>query len=1120
MELRFYVGSPNRKWGPVTKMWRVMRLMALFLFIACMQVSAATHAQTVTLSAKNESLVKVFEEIRRQTGYEFLCNVFDLQKAATVTVDIKNAPIGDVLAKIFRDQPLAYTIMNEKTIVVRLKAIPVLPAGDTSRPQGPTPPADIHGYVVDSAGNPLAGATVLIKKLNRQGATNMTGEFVLKGIPSGKYELEITFVGYEKVTRIINVDEKRGNISIEMKRVNKDLDETVIKGYYNTTERENTGDVTTIKADVIERAPVTNVLGALEGQVPGMFVQQANGVPGGGYTVQIRGTNSIANGNNPLYIVDGVPIITSPQSVVLLEGGQSAGVGSFLNYFNPGDIESISVLKDADATAIYGSRGANGVVLIKTKSGKAGRTSLSGSFTDGFALVADPVKWMTTPEFLKVRHQAYAIDSISTIPSNAYDINGTWDTTRSTNWRKSLAGQTANYTNAMMAFTGGSGNVQYDFDGNYHRETTVFPQEFSDQKVSFRLSTSGMSNDQKAKFSVSTSYLADNNKLPNQDPTGMISLLAPDAPPPYLPDGQLNWANNTWTNPYSYFLQHYKSTSGNLVGSATVSYEFLPGLILSATGGYNHLELDEASSIPLASFSPAAQAYAVSSASFTYQSLGTWNLEPQLSYNRNLGHGKLSALVGTTFNESMSNAHGLFGSGYSNDALLGTVNGASFVSAETINDNDYKYTSVYGRMGYDLEQKYILNLTARRDGSSRFGPGRQFADFGAAGAAWIFSNESFLKGNKVLTLGKLRGSYGITGNDQIGDYNYLPLYSLNPGSASTYMQSSYLIPQGIYNADYAWEVNKKLEGAVELGFWGDRVLLTGSFYRNRSSNQLLNYPLSSVTGTGSILENIPAKVENRGWEFTLRTINVRKRNFTWASRFNLTVYRNRLLSYPQLEQSSYAQTLELGKSLHIVKVFQGMGVNDTTGLYQFRDAHGTPTYTPADPTDRTATINLDPKFYGGFENTLTYKSWSLSLFFTFVKQVGQDPIFGGQIYPGYPTVNIPEFYMGNYWQKTGDHARYQRPFASFSSQAPVEQSYAQSSTIGYTNASYVRLSNLYFSYDFKPSTLKAIGFQSIRLFVQGQNLMTLTSLKMDPESKSVTSTSPLRVITGGIKFGL
>ncbi len=1090
---------------------RIMKIIAFLLFVACMQVSAKTYSQ-ITLSETNAPLQKVFKKIQQQSGYEFLYPTDLLEKAGSVTIKVTNVTVEDAVKTALAGKPLSF-IIDGKTVVIKEKPplAALQPAVNT-----PSPSIDIHGQVTDSLGNPIAGASVLVKGTKNGTTTDAKGDFDLKRVGNNAV-LVISNVGYQ--TEQMSLDEKT-TIKVILRQSATSMNEVVVsKGYYNTTEILNTGDVTTVKSEVIERAPVTNVLAALEGQVPGMFIQQANGVPGGGFTVQIRGTNSIANGNNPLYIVDGVPIITSPQPVVLMEGGQSAGVGSFLNYFNPGDIESVSVLKDADATAIYGSRGANGVVLITTKKGKAGRTTLSGNFTEGFVQAADPTKWMNTTQYLKVRHQGYAFDSIP-IGSTDYDINGSWDTTRYTNWRKTLAGQTANYTNAMLALTGGSGNVLYDFDGNYHRETTVFPQDFADQKVSFRLSTSGMSNDRKAKFSVTASYLVDNNKLPNIDPTSVISFTPPDAPPLYLPDKELNWANSTWTNPYSYFMQLYRSTSDNFVGSATVSYEFLPGLILSATGGYNHLELDESSMTPLASFSPAAQPYSVANAGFTYQILGTWNAEPQLSYSRNLGPGKLSALVGTTFNESTSNAHGLIGFGYSNDALLGSVNAASFVSAFNINDNDYKYNSVYGRLGYDLGERYVLNLTGRRDGSSRFGPGKQFADFGAAGAAWIFSNETFLKGNKILTLGKLRGSYGVTGNDQIGDYNYLPQYGLFPGSANTYMQSSYLVPQGIYNTDYAWEVNKKLEGGIDLGFWGDRVLFSANFYRNLSSNQLLNYPLSSVTGTTAILENIPAKVENKGWEFTLRTTNIKSRNFTWATRFNLTFYRNKLLAYPNLEQSSYAQTLVIGQSLHILKVFQGMGVNDTTGLYEFRDSKGNPTYSPSQPADMTAIVNLDPKFYGGFENTFSYRSLTLTLFFTFVKQIGPDPMLGLSVYPGYPLINIPESYYGNYWQKPGDRARYQRPFASVASQTLTELSYAQLSTTAYTDASYIRLTNAYFSYDFKPSLLSHIGFQSIRLFAQGQNLLTFTALKTDPESKNLAATSPLKVITAGIKFGL
>jgi TonB-linked SusC/RagA family outer membrane protein len=978
----------------------------------------------------------------------------------------------------------------------------------------------LAGRVTNDKGEPLSGATVIIQGIKKQTLTNENGEYIIKNIQGDKYSVEISHIGYAKMIVIVEINRdmllnKTLNTSLS------NLDETVVKGYYNTTKQENTGDVTTIKSDVIERQPVANVLQAIEGRVPGMFVQQTDGLPGGGFTVQIRGTNSIQNGTNPLYIVDGVPIVTTPQSSILLDGGLSAGAGSLLNYLNPADVENISVLKDADATAIYGSRGANGVVLITTKLGKPGRPVLSGSLAHGMEEVTDPTKWAGTPDYLRIRHQAYANDGITTIPATHYDINGTWDTTRSTNWQNVLAGNQASYTDAMIALSGGSGNAQYLFDGTYRKESTVFPTSFGGQKIALHLTTSGASNDQKAHFRISGSYLVDNNRLPNQDPSGVVETFAPDAPPVYAQDGKLNWANSTWTNPYATLLQLYKSASNNLVGAGQFNYEMIRGLNLSINVGYNRVQVTETNTTPLASMNPTNALTNVSNAAFVYQTLTAWNVEPQLSYVRRIGKGKLSALAGITLNESTANAYDITAYGYTNDALMSNINGASSVSANAISDNTYKYTSGYGQLGYEWNERYILNLTGRRDGSSRFGPGRQFANFGAVGGAWIFSHESFLKNNKVISFGKLRGSYGSTGNDQIGDYQYLPVYNSDAGSANTYMQSSYLLVSGIFNANYAWEVNKKLEGAVELDFFRNRIGLTANFYRNISNNQLLNYPLTTITGTTNILENLPAKVQNEGSEFTLKTVNVQVKNFSWTTQFNITIYRNKLLAYLDLAESSLATTLIVGKSLHIARVYQGIGVNDTTGVYEFKNAHGNATYTPSTTTDRVGVVNLDPSFFGGFENSFVYKFFTLDLFFNFVKQIGKDPVLGGGFAPpGYPKYNFPAAYESSYWQRPGDHVRYEKPTTKTSTQAYMAARNAQQSTLAYINASYIRLANVYFAYDLPGSVLRKINFQSVKIFAQGQNLLTITSLKTDPESKNVLSTAPLRIIACGLRFAL
>ncbi|MGY0039310.1 hypothetical protein [Pedobacter sp. NJ-S-72] len=315
------------------------------------------------------------------------------------------------------------------------------------------------------------------------------------------------------------------------------------------------------------------------------------------------------------------------------------------------------------------------------------------------------------------------------------------------------------------------------------------------------------------------------------------------------------------------------------------------------------------------------------------------------------------------------------GTGYINDDLIESINAASvrYVSDDF---NEYKYTAIFGRINYVLDQKYILNLNARRDGSSRFGPGKQFGNFGSIGAGWLFAEEGYIKENLgFLSYGKLRASYGITGSDAIGDYQYLSRWATTP---YPYNNSIGYTPQNLFNPVLGWASTKKLEAGVELAFLQDRILFNSTWFRNRSGDQLISYYLPSQTGFGSVTANWDAIVQNSGFEFTVQTQNIKKENFSWSSSFNISIPKNKLVSFPGLESSSYATTYVIGQSLNTIYGFQYAGVNPETGLFQYKNAAGELTSTPKSPSethfnDYVSIGNRDPKFYGGVQNTFSYK---------------------------------------------------------------------------------------------------------------------------------------------------
>ncbi len=327
----------------------------------------------------------------------------------------------------------------------------------------------------------------------------------------------------------------------------------------------------------------------------------------------------------------------------------------------------------------------------------------------------------------------------------------------------------------------------------------------------------------------------------------------------------------------------------------------------------------------------------------------------------------------------------------------------------------------------------FLSVTGRRDGSSRFGPGKQFGNFGSVGAAWIFTQENLIQRSlRFLSFGKLRGSYGTTGNDQIGDYQYLDLYSL---TRYTYSGTQGLYPRNLFNPDLAWEIDKKLEVGIELGFLKDRVVIQASIYRNRTGNLLVSTPVSLVTGYTGIFPTCRHKYRIVDRNLYSNTINVKTKDFVWSSSLNLSITRNKLLSFPGLATSPYAQTYIIGQPINLVQVYHMIGVNDTTGIYQFADQKGSPTYTPNASTDKITHIKITPTFYGGFENSFSYKGLSLDVLFQFVKQTGMN-IFGA--YSSMPgTMSNMPIAVLNRWQKPGDKKPYQQFSQDYSSNVHI-----------------------------------------------------------------------------------
>jgi TonB-linked SusC/RagA family outer membrane protein len=925
----------------------------------------------------------------------------------------------------------------------------------------------------------------------------------------------------------------RSELAVNAKqKIIKEQDVTVSTGYWTTTRRLSTGNIAKVTSEEIEKQPVMNPLQALQGRVPGLIVTQTNGYSSAPFKVELRGRNTLNSQftSDPLYIVDGVPLtITELSTVSNYNAGSSGFIQSHVSspaggqspFFslNPNDVESIEVLKDADATAIYGSRAANGVILITTKKGKAGKVKFNGSISHGVSAVTRYWDMLNTKQYVEIRKEAFknagmipSADPNATNPySFAPDIM-VWDTTQYTDWQKKVWGNIGNVTDANVGLSGGTRQVSFWIRSGYSHRKDITTASGSDDRLTTSLGVSVRSVNQKFGLSTSNNYSyakSDMIFIGNNN----LAILPPNAPSILDENGNPNYKG--WTNssyPFSSLFQPYTSKTNFLTSNLTLDYQLYKGLVLRSSFGYNNSFVKQVNLVPISSLDPARSP--TGSAYFGSSENNNWIIEPQMEYNGLISKGKISFLFGANIQHNETAGTRIQGFGYTSDLLLKSISNAPSKNADDF-AGEYRYAALYGRINYNWKDKYLLNLSGRRDGSSRFGPGKQYGNYYAAGIAWIFTEEGFFKQNShLISFGKIRGSYGTTGSDMIGDYQYLTRWTST--DAQSYGGNSSLVPLQHFNNQYHWPTNRKLEAALDIGLFNDRVALSTAWYRNRCNDQLIPFPLAIYTGFNSVIANSPADIENKGWEFALNAKIIENKNLSWSFNFNTGRNQNKLLSYPNIEQSPYFDVYKIGKPLNIVKKLRYTGVNPFTGLYTYEDRnHDGSISAVADSTDDRYTFDTSPKFTGGFGTSLNYKNFQLSLFFNLAKQKGVNALYTPGNFPGFAN-NIPTYIYDNRWQKPGDVNVFTkvttRPFD------PSFGNFYQSDGI-YTDASFIRLSNLALYYNFPNKLIKKARLQGVQARILAQNLFTITNYKgVDPETQNFGGMPPAKIFTGGLTF--
>ena len=1068
------------------------------LFITLMAGNFYAYTQgkdaRVTITCENLTLSDFFNAIWEQTQLQAFFNDQQINSSERISVTFKNEPLDNVLAYLLRKRELTWDYRGQVFVILpRKEGDPLL----GEMPKNVT--RIVTGTVRDNNGIPVKNIFVGVRASFKGTRTDENGQFRLKDVkPDARLATRsMLYINKEVIA-------KEDTINIQVEPYVANLDQITVVGYSNQTL---TGNISRVKEDDITAQPVSNPLFALQGRVPGLNISAISGLPGSSLNIRLRGRNSIDCSTDPLIIYDGMPFISGQSNsdvanTLRNDAGLGANVAaSTLNLINVHDIASMSVLKDADATAIYGTRGANGVIVITSKMPGEDRKGMSVSAYSGIAEAGHLIKYLNTQQYLSMRHEGLRNDRRS-VNDEDYDLK-VWDTTRYTNWQKTLIGGTGHVTNANMEVVGAGKTSSYRLSGLYRRESTVYPtKDFFYLKGSLRFQYNFSSLNKKFNAAVSANYVADRNKLPPQDLV-QFSSLPPNTPEPYVND-TINFAAGTFfDNPYGYMLRPYKAGSQNARAYGTFSYQVTPDLSIISTLGYGSFNVHETQVNPSRSFGGLAPGFSY----FADTKFSNLIAEMQGSWKKKIGKEQFNVLIGSTFQKDGKTARSYAAYGYTNDTQLEDKKAASLVDTVNQPRQNYRYISWYAHIGYKHNDKYLLNITINRDGSTRLSPIGRYGNFGSVAAGWIFSRENWLIQNRILSFGKLRGSLGITGNDR-----WMPNESKN--AYLPFAAAEENISVAIPYKNYTWEKVRKAEVGLDLGFLNDQLLVNFSLYNNRSTNLLLTSKLPYNGGKKDPV-NYPAIVENKGIEVEIISNNIRSDKLTWTTNFNISFPRTVLKAFPFLEMTTYYNFYSIGLPLDMFKGPHVLGVDPKKGIFLFGDKKGD----GVTLDDKVYGKGIGATLYGGIQNNIRWRGLEMEFLLRFVRQNNYGFEYADSYIPAGAISNQPITVLDR-WQHPGDVTHIQRFTSSSSTPEGRAFAYAIDGDQRVTDASYIRMQSLSVAWHLPETWMQRIRIKSGKLFVQGQNLFTITRYSgLDPETVASSERYPTtRMVTAGLQI--
>ena len=974
----------------------------------------------------------------------------------------------------------------------------------------------ITGQVTDSlTGKAIAGVSVTVKRAGHEAAaagtspgsgtvTDSKGQFRLPAAPGDI--LVFSFIGYTPAERAVTGLDASGNLNIRLQQSGEDLDDVVVIGYGVQKKRDLTGAIASVNFKDVENTPVKDVLSAIQGRMAGVQIVSNSGAPGDGISVTVRGQSSLNSGNDPLYIIDGIPMEAS--SLSQLNGYESHGL-SPLSYINPSDIQSIEVLKDASSTAIYGSRAANGVVIITTKSGQAGAPKINLNLYTGISNITRHLDVLNASEWranvLDAYHNMDVYNNAATPTVPHWSVLDSLDPMNNgdVDWQ-SVMYRTAHQNQADFSVTGGSEKAKYAVSTSVLDQDGIFLAS-NYKRITSRLNTE-LTLTRRLKIGYSVNYGHEANNRINAGGDGNNSLVQSIVvrPPTYAltyPDGSpINYFNGK-RNPVGLALEAtHLNTTNRIIGSQYLEYNILDGLQFRTSIGIDFTSMKEDDFLPsTVDYRPGYNTGGVRSISNL-----TWINENYFSYNKTFHKvHHLTALAGFSQQAWKLETTGLDGMYFASDNIR-TLNGAGTISNQAVNTTvEHGLVSYYGRLGYSYMSKYMVQANLRADGSSRFGKDNRYGYFPSISAAWRFTEEGFLRAGHFLNDGKLRLSVGQTGNEAIGNYTSQGEFIIG----ANYLDNSGAAPTVMPNTGLTWETSTQYDLGLDLSLLDSRISITADAYIKNTRNLLFAVPIPETTGFESITQNI-GKIQNRGFELAITTKNISTNDFKWSSTFNIGLNRNKIQSLPEeVLTNGYIQN----GAYHILKVGQPIGVfygykflgvyaSDQDNTKQVRNASSNgKIYAGGDPIwddlnadgiidarDQQIIGNAQPDYTGGFMNDLSYKNFSLNVFLQFVH--------GNDIYSMLNQLRNSTVAYNNVsrtaldrWKEQGDQTSQPRPIYN----DPL-QTDSRVSDRWISDGSYLRLKSVRLSYDLPGQLLQKIKLQGVKLYMSAENLITWT----------------------------